>query len=225
VTTEPLVAAGDRGGLDEAAALWWREEVSPATLRRDERRWTLWTTWIACAFVAPGLLLIVLEPLTAPVAAVCFVHAWFIPWLQARRGADQVEPIGGLDGAGGSADSPQRVAIGLLGDLLGHRERDLLHRTGLVLERGELGLWLLGEHGALLVRAGGGRVDCWCVRVGDASELPPADRAAHLLLGLREDELGFAKVANLSFSGACWRVRRRLAPAMRGALDEARALA
>jgi hypothetical protein len=65
-------------------------------------------------------------------------------------------------------------------------------------------------------------VDCWCVRVGDASELPPGDRAAHLLLGMREDELGFAKVANLSFSGATWRVRRRLAHGTRSALSEAR---
>jgi hypothetical protein len=226
VTTEPLLAAADHGGgLDEAAALWWREEVSPATLRRDERRWTLWTTWIACAFVAPGVVLIFLEPLTAPVAAACFAHGWFIPWLQAMRGADQLQPIGGVGGGGSDGSRPERVAIGLLGDLLGHLERGLLHRSGLVLERGELGVWLLGERGALLIRPGGARVDCWCVRVGDSSELPPADRAAHLLLGLREDELGFAKVANLSFSGACWRVRRRLPRATREALDEARARA
>ena len=43
--------------------------------------------------------------------------------------------------------------------------------------------------------------------------LPSADRTAHLLLALREDEIGFATVANLAFSGATWRVRRRLAPA------------
>jgi hypothetical protein len=223
VTGEPATAAAvSGGGLDEAAALWWREPVSAATLRRDERRWTAWTVWIASVFVAPGLLLLYLEPLTAPVAAICFAHAWLIPWLQARRGADQVAAIGGARGAGadGGAD---RVAIGLLGDLLAHRERDLLHRTGFVLERGGLGVWLLGEHGALLVRPGGRRVDCWCVRVGDASELPPADRSAHLLLGLREDELGFAKVANLSFSGAAWRVRRRLEEPGREALAAARA--
>ena len=33
-------------------------------------------------------------------------------------------------------------------------------------------------------------------------ELPSADRTAHLLLALREDEEGFATVANLAFSGA-----------------------
>jgi hypothetical protein len=213
VTVEAPPAAA---GLDEAAALWWREEVTPATLRRDERRWTTWTAWIVAVLIAPGLLLLYLEPLTAPVAAISLAHAWAIPWLQARRGADQVRPLA----VAGS--EPERVALGFLGDLVGHRERELLRRTGLVLERGGLGVWLLGADGALLVRTGGRRVDCWCVRVGDASELPAGDRAAHLLLGLREDELGFAKVANLSFSGACWRVRRRFGAATREALAAAR---
>jgi hypothetical protein len=99
-----------------------------------------------------------------PVALICFAHAWLIPWLQARRGADQVVPLAVAE------SGPERVAIGLLGDLLGHAERELLLRTGLVLQRGELGVWLLGASGALLVRPGGRRVDCWCVRVGDASE-------------------------------------------------------
>jgi hypothetical protein len=61
------------------------------------------------------------------------------------------------------------------------------------------------------------------VRVDDPN-LPSADRIAHLLLALRADEEGFATVANLSFSGARWRVRRRVAPAMRPALDAAAAL-
>ncbi len=206
------------GGLDEAAALWWREDVSEQTLRRDERRWTAWTAWIAAVFVGPGILLLVLEPLTAPVAAICFAHASLIPWIQARRGADQVTSLPG------PATGPDRVALGLLGDLLGHAERELV-AGGLALQRGELGVWLLGTSGAYLVRPGGRRVDCWCVRVGDAGELPPADRLAHLLLGLREDELGFAKVANLSFSGAVWRIRRRLSPAARTALEQAVRLA
>ncbi len=90
-------------------------------------------------------------------------------------------------------------------------------------ERGRLGVWLVGEAGALLVRRGGRRVQCWCVRVDDAA-LPSADRTAHLLLALREDEIGFATVANCAFSGASWRVRRRLPAVMRPALDEARRL-
>ena len=126
------------GGLDEAAALWWREDVSERTLRRDERRWTAWTAWIAAIFVAPGILLLYLEPLTAPVAGICFAHAWLIPWIQARRGADQVAR------PGTPPSGPDRVAIGLLGDLLGHWERELLADSGLALQRGELGVWLLG---------------------------------------------------------------------------------
>jgi hypothetical protein len=61
-------------------------------------------------------------------------------------------------------------------------------------------------------------VDCYCVRSTDAG-LPSGDRIAHLLLALREDESGFATLANLAFSGARWRVRRRLAVEMRPALD------
>ena len=57
----------------------------------------------------------------------------------------------------------------------------------------------------------------------DAADLPSADRIAHLLLALREDEEGFATVANLAFSGAPWRLRRRLPAARRAALDAARA--
>ena len=59
---------------------------------------------------------------------------------------------------------------------------------------------------------------CWCVGVPDP-ELPSCDRIAHLLLALRADEVGFATVANMAFSGARWRVRRRLPAAMRPALD------
>jgi hypothetical protein len=44
---------------------------------------------------------------------------------------------------------------------------------------------------------------------------------AHLLLALRADEEGFATVANLAFSGAPWRLRRRMHPRTRPALDAA----
>ena len=86
-----------------------------------------------------------------------------------------------------------------------------------MLERGALGVWLLGEAGALLVRPGGRRVYCYCVKASDPA-LPSGDRIAHLLLALREDETGFATVANLAFSGAPWRVRRRLPARAREAL-------
>jgi hypothetical protein len=74
------------------------------------------------------------------------------------------------------------------------------------------------------VRPGGHRVNCYCVRVNDP-ELPSGDRIAHLLLALRSDERGFATVANLAFSGARWRVRRRLDKRVRPAIDAAGAAA
>jgi hypothetical protein len=114
----------------------------------------------------------------------------------------------------------ERTALGLLGDLVGHEARELHARTGLVLEPGRLGTWLVGEAGALLVTDRGKRVACWCVHVRDP-DLPGGDRIAHLLLALRTDEQGFATVANLAFSGAPWRVRRRMPGSMRPALSEA----
>jgi hypothetical protein len=224
-----LARSGEGGaGLQEAARLHWRENASERTLRRDGRRWTAWTAWIVGVFCVPGLLLIAIEPLTFPAAVICFAHAWAIPWIQARRGAHQVVPIGSERSAapsGGATAPEERVALGLLADLVGHAERDLLAASGLALEPGELGVWLVGEQGAFLVRSGGRRVDCWCVRVAETEELPAGDRVAHLLLALREDELGFAKVANLGFSGAWWRVRGRLDRRSRPAVDAARSLA
>ena len=62
---------------------------------------------------------------------------------------------------------------------------------------------------------------CFCVAATDP-DLPPSDRVAHLLLALRQDEEGFATVANHAFAGAPWRVRRRLPAGMRPGLDAAR---
>jgi hypothetical protein len=212
-------------GLVEAARLHWRRDASERTLRRDGRRWTAWTVWTVVVFVLPGALLLAIEPLTFPAATICFAHAWAIPRLQARRGARQVVPIGGPRSAaqcGTPEVGAERVALGFLADLVGHTERDLLRETGLALERGALGTWLLGEQGAILVRPGGRRGDCFCVRVAELAELPAGDRVAHLLLALREDELGFVKVANLGFSGAPWRVGRHLDARTRPALAAAR---
>lgn len=113
------------------------------------------------------------------------------------------------------------MALGFLGDLVGRNGIDVVKRSGMASFDGEFGLWLVGEQGALLVRPGvlGRRVFSWCVRVGDADGLPAADRVAHLLLALREDEEGFATVANLNFSGAEWRLRHHLSGAERRALS------
>jgi hypothetical protein len=166
---------------------------------------------LVAAAVALGLL----NPITIPVGLVLLAHAWVIPELYAARGANVVRR-----GRGSRAAGPELMALGLLGDLVGHDARELVARTGLALERGALGVWLVSEAGALLVRPGGRRVNCYCVRTTDPS-LPVADRVSHLLLALRADEPGFATVANLAFSGAPWRLRRRLPAERREALDVA----
>jgi hypothetical protein len=180
--------------------------------------WTATTVAHTVPFIVAAVVLSALLPVLAPVSIVLLVHAWAIPELYASRGAKVLRPRGSDSG------EPERVAVGLLGDLVDHRVRELHARTGVALERGSFGVWLLGQAGALLVRPGGRRVNCYCVRVPDAS-LPPTDRIAHLLLALRTDEAGFATVANLSFSGARWRVRRRLPAPVRDALDAAGAQA
>jgi hypothetical protein len=219
------IASAPARGLPEAAGLGWRRErVSERTLRRDGRRWTAWTAWVVGLFATPGLVLLWIEPLTFPVTVLCLAHAWAVPSLQARRGARSVVAIGTeRSAAPAAADGPERVALGLLADLVGRSEHERLRASGLAPYSGRHGLWLVGEQGAFLVRARGRlfgrRVFCWCVRVADVSELPAADRVAHLLLALREDEEGFATVANLAFAGARWRVRRHLGKAAAQALD------
>jgi hypothetical protein len=175
--------------------------------------WTAITVAHVVPFIAAGIVLFLVQPLALPVSLASFAHAWVIPELYAQRGANVVRPKPSRAPAEAEARS-----VGLLGDLVGHEARALYAQTGLVLERGRLGVWLVGPAGALLVRPGGHRVVCYCVGVNDPT-LPSGDRIAHLLLALRSDEEGFATVANLAFSGARWRVRRRLAPAMRPALD------
>ena len=204
--------------LPETAAVHWRPRLDAERLRRRGRLWTATTVAHSIPFLVTAVVLLALEPLSFPVAIMAIVHAWMIPELYAARGANVLRP------RRRSADGPERVAAGLLGDLVGHAARDVHSQTGVVPERGRLGVWVVGEAGALLVRPGGRRVDCWCVKA-DAADLPSGDRIAHLLLALREDEQGFATVANLAFSGARWRVRRRLTPAVRPALDAAAGLA
>ena len=204
--------------LPEVANVHWRPRVSDGSLRRVGRLWTLSSVAHAVPFVAGAVALALAGPIMLPFAALCLVHAWAIPELYAARGARAVKP------RSSSGAEPELVALGLLGDLVDHRARELYARTGLMLERGRLGVWLVGEAGALLVRPGGRRVHCYCVRA-TGSGLPPSDRVAHLLLALRTDEQGFATVANLAFSGARWRLRRRLGAPAREALAAAAGVA
>ena len=184
-------------------------------MRHTARLWTTTTLAHVVPFVGAGAGLFAVQPLALPVSLAALAHAWVIPELYAQRGANVVRPKAPRAGA-----EAERLSVGLLGDLIGHGARDLHGGTGLVMERGALGVWLVGPAGALLVRPGGRRVHCYCVRVNDP-DLPTGDRIAHLLLALRADEHGFATVANLAFSGARWRVRRRLDARQRPALDAA----
>jgi hypothetical protein len=202
--------------LPELAAVHWRPRVDAERLRSSNALWTATTVAHVVPFVAAGAALFAVQPLAAPVTLASLAHAWVIPELYAQRGANVVRP-GGSRFSRASEEAEAR-SVGLLGDLVGDEARELHAQTGLVLERAGLGVWLVGPAGALLVAPGGRRVLCYCVGVND-SELPSGDRIAHLLLALRSDEQGFATVANLAFSGARWRVRRRLHAAMRPALD------
>ncbi len=201
--------------LPELAAVPWRQATDARWLRRWGRIWQAWTLLYTVPFIAAAIGMVWLDPIATPVALAAAAHAWIIPELYAFRGASVMRPKVRTVAPG------EPVAQGLLGDLLGHDERELQRETGLALERAGLGVWLVGEGGALLVTPGGRRAHCFCVAATDP-ELPPSDRISHLLLALREDEVGFATVANHAFAGAPWRVRRRLPGPMRPALDAAR---
>jgi hypothetical protein len=193
--------------------------VDERSLLLRERVSAAYTALYVTPLVAVAAGLLWLEPFLFPISLVALLHAWVIPELFAHRGAGVVRVARRR-----SNRSAERVAQGLLGDLLGHEARELQRRTGLALERGRLGVWLVGDAGAVLVRPGGRCVHTYCVRVAQ-DDLPPSDRVAHLLLALREDEQGFATVANHAFAGGAWRIRRRLAPVRRPALDAAVAAA
>jgi len=220
VASEAPAAAPAVDVLPETAGVHWRPRVDDARLRRVGMLWTLTTAAHVVPFLGAATLLMWLNPLALPVALACVAHAWVIPELYARRGANVLRP------RARAGDEPERRSVGLLGDLVDHDARELHAATGLVLEPGRLGTWLVGEGGAMLLA--GRRVYCWCVRVDTRVKaekaLPSGDRIAHLLLALRADEQGFATVANLSFAGARWRLRRRVGPEMRPAIRAAEGL-
>jgi len=211
--------AASAGTLPELQEVAWRRRTDERSLRLRERIAAAYTATYVTPLVAVAVGLVWLEPWLFPVSLLALAHAWIVPELFAHRGAGVVREPRRRDG-----EHAERTAQGLLGDLLEHEPRELQRRTGLALERGRLGVWLVGEGGALLVRPGGRRVHAFCVRAADP-DLPRSDRVAHLLLALREDEAGFATVANHAFAGGTWRMRRRIPAARRPALDAAAAAA
>lgn len=201
--------------LPEAADVWWRTQVDDRRLARIEWLSAAYTFVYVAPFFVLGTLLVALEPLLAAVSLLCLAHAWVIPELFAHRGARVL--------AFEKGDESARSRKGLLADLLDRGPAAIEEATGAVVEPGRLGVWVLAEHGALLVRPGGRRVHAFCVGVKDPG-LGRCDRIAHLLLALRQDETGFATVANHAFAGGTWRIRRRLPSERRPALDAAVAL-
>ncbi len=201
-------------GLPERQNVPWRRQVDAEVLGKEARGWTLTTLTHSVPFLAAAALMVAVKPILAPVALVLVAHAWAIPALYANRGA------GVLRRRTHSDPGPESRALLLLGDLVDDDNRQLHAETGLVLQPGQFGTWVVGEAGALLVRHGGHRVNCYCVRVTH-KHLPHGDRVAHLLLALRCGEADFATVANTTFSGAPWRLRRRMAREQRPALDAA----
>jgi hypothetical protein len=215
----PLQAASDTpAALPELAAVPWRRRVSAGGLRKRGRAWTWFTVAYVVQWMLVAAVLLALEPASAPVALIGLAMAWIVPNLYAARGATTLRPKGARH------ETSEPTAQGFLGDLLGHEERELHRATGLAVEPGRLGVWVVGEGGAALVTDGGRRVHCFCVRTTDP-ELPPSDRIAHLLLALRTDEEGFATVANHAFAGAPWRLGRRIDRAARPALSAAQRMA
>jgi hypothetical protein len=200
--------------LPEVAEVWWRTPVDAHRLARIEWVSAAFTSVYVAPFFVLGAVLVTIEPLLAAVSLLCLVHAWVIPELFAHRGA-RVLAYQGRSGSGRRSGEK-----GLLADLLDRRPAAIEDDTGAVVEPGRLGIWVLAENGALLVRPGGRRVHAFCVGVKDP-ELGRCDRIAHLLLALRQDESGFATVANHAFAGATWRLRRRLPPGRRPALSAA----
>jgi hypothetical protein len=208
-------SAANVAPLPEMAGVHWRPPMDRARLHKRGTLWTLTTAAHVVPFLVAAVVLVLVEPLAVAVSLASVGHAWVIPMLYAARGANVLRP------RTRTGPAAERTALGLLGDLVGHDARDLHARTGLVVERGTLGVWVVGEAGAVLLTGPRGRrATCFCVRVADP-DLPSADRIAHLLLALRADEVGFATVANMAFSGARWRVRRRLPAAMRPAIEAA----
>ena len=140
--------------LPELAAVHWRPRADAQRLDRTSLMWTAITLAHVVPFIAAGIVLFLVQPLALPVSLASLAHAWVIPELYAQRGANVVR----AKPSRAPADAEAR-SVGLLGDLVGHEARALHAQTGLVPERGRLGVWLVGPAGALARAPAAGRRD------------------------------------------------------------------
>ena len=203
----PAVAAEP---LPELAAVHWRPRADARRLDRTGLMWTAITMAHVVPFIAAGVVLFLVQPLalagrasrasptpgsspssTPSAAPTSCGREGRHPRAGRRRGA-----------LGRAAGRPRRPRGARAARADGARARARAPRR----------MARRARRARCSSRPGGRRVACYCVGVNDPA-LPSGDRIAHLLLALRADEEGFATVANLAFSGARWRVRRRLAPA------------
>ena len=228
---DPALASAETvaGGLEEAARLHWRADASERTLRRDGRRWTAWTAWIVFVFVVPGRAADRDRAADLPGRRDLLRPRLVVPWIQARRGARQVVPIGSERSAARRAAPTGRRGRGAGPARRPGRARGARPAAappGSALQRGALGAWLVGEQGAFLVRSRGRRVDCWCVRVADgatARSSSPAGRpgrasAARAARGRARVRQGRQpRLLRRALAG-----RRQLPERSRAALDAAR---
>src|SRR5438270_9487913 len=118
-------AAPSAPALPELASVYWRPRATERSLSRAAKLWTLTAVAHSAPFVSAAVALAVLKPVTIPVGLVLLIHAWVIPELYAARGAGVVRA------SRGEGKHPERVALGLLGDLVDHRAREVHARTGL----------------------------------------------------------------------------------------------
>ena len=207
--------AADATELPEVASVYWRPRLDP---------------WVHCAaasgsgrctrvahvlpFLGTAALLIAVQPLAAPLGGHLPGPRVDHPALYAQRGGNVLLPkrAKGARGRAGRRRPARRP---------GRRTRPATgspRRAACSSAARSAPGWSAGRRGGR--PAGRAPRDCWCVRVAEP-DLPSGDRVAHLLLALRADEAGFATVANLAFSGAVWRVRRRTKMPARAALDAA----
>ena len=120
-----MAAADERlplaGELPELADVPWRPLVDERSLRRVDRRWTAWTIAHELPLLATAIGLVVLSPILIPVSLAALAFAWFIPTCTPPRAPRCCVRRRAPAAPGRCGGRPEVRALGLLGDLVGHR--------------------------------------------------------------------------------------------------------